>query len=102
MLQLTFRHMDSSESLRATAEEQLQRLQHHHEGAIRCRVVLDCEGTTESRAPSEFTAHVDLSIDDEHAQAHATRSHEDAVCAMRDAFASAARQLVAHGRRRTA
>jgi len=102
MLQITFRHMDSSESLRAGAEERLARLQQHHEGAIRCRVVIDCAGTSESRAPDQFTVHVDLSIGAEHAQAHATSSHEDAGSALREAFSHAERQLEVHHKRRTA
>lgn len=100
MLQITFRHTESSESLRALAEEKLEKLSPHFTTAPRCQLVIDT-APGHSRKGGAFSAHVELSLGEEHLHIGGQAEREHAACAVREAFAHVERQLHARGQRRS-
>jgi len=101
MLQITYRHMTSTDSLREVAEEKFARLTSHFAGPVRCHLVIDCR-TGHARKGEQFTAHADLTIGREDTRIDATVSHAQAACAVREVFARLERQLTARQERRAA
>ena len=99
MLQITFRHMDSTDSLRDVAEEKFDRLRAHYEGPVRCHVVIDGP-TGASRKGAEFTVHADLTLGREDTRIDAATHHAQAACAVREVFARIERQLASRRERR--
>lgn len=99
MLQITFRHMHSSDVLRELAEELLERMHARAHGAERCHLVLDLLTQDAERAPHLFTAHVDVSFGFPDSLLHASSEHEDAATAVREVFATIERQLTSHQHR---
>lgn len=102
MLQITFRHMDACDSLRHVAEEKVERIRAHHEGAARGHLVVDQEHRASSPKHSVFTAHLELTVGRGHTRVEARSNHEIAACAVREVFESAERQLAAQHQRRSA
>jgi len=101
MLQVTFRHMDSSEALREIAQEQVERLHVRAHGAERCHLVLDLVSNDPERRRHLFSAHVDISFGFPDSLLHASSVEEDAASAVREAFASIERQLTSLQQRHT-
>ena len=92
MLQITFRHMDTSASLRAVAEEKFARIATHLSAPPRCRLVIDT-AANHSRKGAGFSAHVELSVGREELHLDAQATREQAACAVREAFDCVERQL---------
>ena len=102
MLQITFRHMDACDSLRHVAEEKLERVRAHHEGAAHGHLVVDQEHHASSRKHVAFTVHLELTVGRAHTRVEARASHEIAACAVREVFESAEKQLASQHHRRSA
>lgn len=100
MLQITFRHMDSADSLRTLAEEKFAKLRAHHASPVRCHLVIDRPSTAHSSNYRQFMAHADLSLGREDMRFDAQAAHEEAACAVREVFARIERQVAAHEARR--
>ena len=92
-LQVTFRHMPTSEPLQQLATEKLAKLKHHYPDALDCHVVVDCPGYPHHRKGQEAHVHVDLTVGRTHMRIMAEARHEDAYAAMRQAFDNIERQV---------
>lgn len=101
MLQITYRHMTSSESLRIVAEEKFERVQAHFQEPVRCHLVVDC-CTGHARKGDKFEAHVTLALVTGDLHVEATGSHEQAATAVRRAFEHVERQLASRNGRQHA
>jgi len=99
MLQITFRHMTSSDALRTLAQEKFERLSTHYVGPVRCHLVIDCR-TGHARKGAQFTVHADLTIGREDTRIDATAAHTQAPSAVREVFALLDRQLASRQQRR--
>ena len=99
MLQVTFRHMSASTTLRALASELLEKLQTRAHGAERCHLVIDQIISAHDHKPAQFSAHVDISFGFPDSLFHASSVQTDAVEAVREAFANIERQLTDHQKR---
>lgn len=99
MLQITYRHMTSTDSLRSVAEEKFARLSAHFAGPVRCHLVVDCR-TGHAKKGEQFKVHADLTIGREDTRIDATVSHDQAACAVREVFARLDRQLASRKERR--
>ena len=97
-LQITFRHMESSDALRELANEKLRKLQSHHPDAINCHVVVDAAGS--HRKGNECITHVELTVGGQHTRIAAEATHEDAYTGMRHAFENLKRQIESHSAKR--
>lgn len=97
MLQITFRHMPSTDTVRAVAEEKLEKLQEHHP-TMRCHLVIDCK-PGRARKGEEFTAHAALTVGSGHLHLDAQANAEHATCAVREVFDHLERQLKEHDAR---
>lgn len=97
-LQITFRHMDPSDALRAHIESEAAKLEDLHHRITHCHVIVE-QPHLHHRQGRPFRVHVDLAVPGRaisagRAPAHA--SHEDAHLAVAEAFDAARRQLVGH------
>lgn len=92
-LQVTFRHMESSEPLRQLAEEKLAKLRSHFPDAMDCHVVIDSPAQGHHRKGNEFVTHVEVTVGRQHTRISAEASHEDAYAGMRQAFENLTRQI---------
>lgn len=90
MLQMTFRHVPTSDALHALAEEQLTKLRTRYPDASACHVVV--EAANQTHAVKHFEVHLELSVSRSHPRISARASHEDAFCATREVFEKALRQ----------
>lgn len=99
MLQITYRHMASTDSLREVAEEKFARISTHFAGPVRCHLVIDCR-TGHARKGEQFTVHADLTIGREDTRIDANVSHAQAACAVREVFVRLERQLASRKERR--
>jgi ribosome-associated translation inhibitor RaiA len=93
---MTFRHIDRSGALESRARELGERLRRYHSGITLCHVTV--EGAVDHRAGgSNYAVRIHLSVPG--AQIHADSGHHDGMVqrdvyiALRDAYASARRQL---------
>lgn len=101
-VQISFRHMDSSETLEALIRERAAELGQFSDRITTCRVVVEA-ASKHHRHGNPYHIHVDLVIpgsmivvDRDPGNAHA---HEDPYTAVRDAFEAARRRLREHLRR---
>jgi ribosome-associated translation inhibitor RaiA len=101
MLQITFRHMETSPALQSLTEEKFERLLAHFSHAPRCHVVIDeAPGHAHNGA---FSVHVELSGSvGEELHVGATAVHAQAPCAVREAFECVERQLHVRSAKRSA
>ena len=102
-LQITFRHMDSSEAVAARIRERAGELERFSDRIISCRVVVECRHPRR-RQGNLFRVRVDLKIPGREIAVGrdpaAHHSHEDVYVAIRDAFDAARRALEDHVRER--
>jgi len=102
-LQITFRHMDSSEAVAARIRERAGELERFSDRIISCRVVVECRHPRR-RQGNLFRIRVDLKIPGREIAVGrdpaAHHSHEDVYVAIRDAFDAARRALEDHVRER--
>ena len=99
-LQVTFRHMQSSEPLEQLAVEKLAKLKTHYPDALDCHVVVDCPGYPHHRKGQDAVVHVELTVGRTHSRMVAEARHEDAYAAMRQAFDNLERQITSRVDRR--
>lgn len=101
MLQITFRHMTSSETLRTVAEERFEKIQGHLRVTARCHLVVDncaahaCKG-------DHFVAHAELTVHELDLRIEANATHEQAATAVRRVFEHMERQLASRNGRNAA
>jgi len=93
MLQITFRHMTSSESLCAVAQEKFEKLGRHFNESVHCHLVIDCCPGHVYKG-DQFTAHVELTLGAADLRVDASAKHEQAATAVRRAFDHVERQLM--------
>ena len=102
-LQITFRHMDSSEAVAARIRERAGELERFFDRIISCRVVVECRHPRR-RQGNLFRVRVDLKIPGREIAVGrdpaAHQAHEDIYVAIRDAFDAARRVLEDHVRER--
>lgn len=94
-LDLTFRDMTSSPSVEALVRDQLAKLEAHCPGLQSCRVVVSAPSKRHQKG-GHFDVVVDLTLSGHEVVAdHTTpkERHSDCHAAVRDAFASAKREL---------
>ena len=100
-LQITFRHMDSSEAVAARIRERAGELERFSDRIISCRVVVECRHPRR-RQGNLFRVRVDLKIPGREIAVGrdpaAHHSHEDVYVAIRDSFDAARRLLEDHVR----
>ena len=95
-LQITFRHMDTSEALEAKIHEKAQKLEQFAEHITSCRVIIDQEHKHKNQG-NLFSVKIDITVPgkeivvDRHSDKH--HAHEDVYVALRDAFDASKRQL---------
>lgn len=101
-VQISFRHMDSSETLEALIRERAAELEPFSDRITVCRVLVEA-ASKHHRHGNPYHIHVDLLIpgstivvDRDSGNA---RAHEDPYIAVRDAFEAARRRLREHLRR---
>ena len=102
-LQITFRHMDTSEAAAARIRERAAELERFFDRIISCRVVVECRHPRRQQG-NLFRARVDLKVPGREIvvgrDPAAHRAHEDVYVAIRDAFDAARRLLEDHVRGR--
>jgi ribosomal subunit interface protein len=95
-LQITFRHMDTSEALTARIHSRVEELERFFDRIISCRVVVECQHQRHQQG-NLFHVRVDLNVPGREIvvgrDLTARHAHEDAHVAVRDAF-DAVRRLV--------
>lgn len=95
-LQITFRHMDSSEALEAKIREKVATLERFADHIVSCRVTVEAPHQHHHQGQL-FNIKIDLTLPgieivaDRHPDKH--HAHEDVYVALRDAFKAARRQL---------
>jgi putative sigma-54 modulation protein len=99
-LQVTFRHMPTSEPLQALAAEKLAKLKQHYPDALDCHVVIDCPNYPHHRKGQEMVVHVELTVARTHSRIVGEARHEDAYAAVRQAFDNIDRQVSSRADRR--
>ncbi|HUC10863.1 MAG TPA: HPF/RaiA family ribosome-associated protein [Stellaceae bacterium] len=102
-LQITFRHMDSSEALAARISERAAELDRFFDRIISCRVAVEQQSARHQQG-NLFHVRIDLNIPGREIvvgrDPAAHRAHEDPYIAVRDAFDAARRLLEDHVRER--
>lgn len=101
MLQITYRHMTVSETLRAVAEEKYAKIQSHFQEPARCHLVVEC-CAGHARRNDQFHAHAALTVNQLDLHLDATAAHEDAATAVRKVFEHMERQIASRNGRSTA
>lgn len=100
-LQVTFRHMDTSEAVLANVQEKASKLDRFSEHIMACRVVVEAPHQHHNKGKL-FRVSVDITVPG--GEIFASRSkdvnhaHEDVYVAIRDAFNAARRQLEDYAR----
>ena len=101
-LQITFRHMDSSDAISARIHERAAELEHFFDRIISCRAVVECRHPRHQQG-NLFRVRVDLKVPGNEIvvgrDPAAHHAYEDAYVAIRDAFDAARRVLEDHVRR---
>lgn len=97
-LQMTFRGMDSSHTLRSQAEARLRKVIKQFGRISHCHVVLERPATEQSKA-AEFSVCVQVHAEDHGGQTVAHAQHANATVAIRDAFLRLSTQLATRGTR---
>ncbi len=102
-LQLSFRNMESSESVERQVRERFAQLETFFDRLISCRVVVEKAHQKQQQQGRLFHVRVDLVAPGREIVVRrgpaAHHAHEDAHVAVRDAFDAARRQLEDHVRR---
>ena len=102
-LQITFRHMDSSEAVAARIRERAGELERFFDRIMSCRVVVECRHPRHHQG-NLFRIRVDLKVPGREIAVGrdpaAHHAHEDVYVAIRDAFDAARRLLEDHVRER--
>ena len=102
-LQITFRHMDTSEALAARIRERAEELDRFFDRIVSCRVAVECRHPRHQKG-NLFHVRVDLNVPGREIVVGrgpaATHAHEDAYVAVRDAFDAIRRLLEDHVRER--
>ena len=100
-LQITFRHMDSSEAVAARIRERAEELDRFFNGIISCRVVIECRHPRHIKG-NLFRVGVDVTVPGREIAVGrdpaAHRAHEDIYVAIRDAFDTTRRLLEDYAR----
>lgn len=99
-LQITFRHMSTSDSLRELAEEKLRKLEVRYPDILGCHVVVEVNPASRNRKGSLCTTHVEVTLGRQHVRISAMSSHADAAAGMREAFENIRRQIETRVERR--
>jgi ribosomal subunit interface protein len=102
-LQITFRHMDSSDAVAARIRERTAELERHFDRITSCRVVVECRHPRHQQG-NLFRVRVDLKVPGREIvvgrDPAAHHAHEDVYVAIRDAFDATRRLLEDHVRER--
>ena len=102
-LQITFRHMDSSEAVAARIRGRAEELERFFDRIISCRVVIECQHPRRQQG-NLFHVRVDLGVPGREIvvgrDPGAHHAHEDAHVAVRDAFDAVRRLLEDYVRER--
>ena len=102
-LQITFRHMDSSEAVAARIRERAGEFERFFDRIISCRVVVECRHPRRQHG-NLFRVRIDLKVPGRAIAVGrdpaAHQAHEDIYVAIRDAFDAARRVLEDHVRER--
>ena len=102
-LQITFRHMESSDAVTARIRERAGELERFFDRIISCRVVVECRHPRRQQG-NLFRVRIDLKVPGREitvGRDHAAhKAHEDIYVAIRDAFDAARRVLEDHVRER--
>jgi len=100
-LQITFRHMDTSDAVAARIRERAAELERFFGRIMSCRVAVECRHPRR-RQGNLFRVRVDLKVPGREIvvgrDPAANRGHEDIYVAIRDAFDAAQRLLEDHAR----
>ncbi len=100
-LQITFRHMDSSDAIAARIHERVQELERFFDRIISCRVVVECQHPRRQQG-NLFRVRIDLKVPGSEIvvgrDPEAHHAHEDVYVAIRDAFDATGRLLEDHVR----
>ena len=95
-LQITFRHMDSSDAVAARIRERAAEIERFSDRITSCRVVVECPNPRQHQG-NLFRVHVDLRVPDREIvvgrDPETHRAHEDVYVAIRDAFDATRRLL---------
>jgi len=100
-LQITFRHIDTSDAVAARIRERSEELEHLFDRIVSCRVVVECQHPRRQQG-NLFRVRVDLKVPGgeivvgRDPEAH--HAHEDVYVAIRDAFDATRRLLEDHVR----
>jgi ribosomal subunit interface protein len=102
-LQITFRHMDSSEAVAARISERAEELERFFDRIISCRVVVECRHPRRLQG-NLFRVRIDLKVPGREIAAGrdpaAHHAHEDVYVAIRDTFDATRRLLEDYVRER--
>ena len=102
-LQITFRHMESSDAVTARIRERAGELERFFDRIISCRVVVECRHPRRQQG-NLFRVRIDLKVPGREITVGrdpaAHKAHEDIYVAIRDAFDAARRVLEDHVRER--
>ena len=102
-LQITFRHMDSSEAVATRIRERVAELERFFDRIVSCRVVVECRHPRRQQG-NLFRVHVELKVPGREIvvgrDPAAHHAYEDVYIALRDAFDAARRLLEDHARER--
>jgi len=102
-LQITFRHMDSSEAVAARIRERVAELERFFDRIVSCRVVVECRHPRHQQG-NLFRVRVDLKVPGREIVVGrdpvAHHAYEDVYIALRDAFDASRRLLEDHIRER--
>ena len=100
-LQITFRHMDTSEAVAARIRERAEELDRFFNGIISCRVVVECRHPRHIKG-NLFRVGVDINVPGREIAVGrdpaAHHAHEDIYVAIRDAFDTTRRLLEDYAR----
>jgi ribosomal subunit interface protein len=100
-LQITFRHMDTSEAVAARIRERAEELERFFDRVISCRVVVECPNPRRQQG-NLFRVRVDLNVPGREISVGrdpaAHHAHEDVYVAIRDAFDTTRRLLEDYAR----
>jgi ribosomal subunit interface protein len=102
-LQITFRHMDTSEAVATRIRDRAQELERFSDRIMSCRVVVECRHPRHQQG-NLFQIRIDLKIPGREIaigrDPAARHAHEDVYVAIRDAFDAGRRLLEDHVRER--
>ncbi len=99
-LQITFRHMDTSEAVEADIREKAEKLNQVFDHIMSCRVVVEQSHKSQNQG-NIFHVSIDVTVPGKELvvsrEPGVNHAHEDVYVVIRDAFDSMRRQLEAYG-----